>query len=98
MLRHASGTVSSVHMDMIDRDYSRRSRWIGEHGTIDWSWGSDVVRGSEVLWRHENFDLNETYVAALRDFVAAVQEGRPPRATASDGLRVLEICEAVAAA
>jgi predicted dehydrogenase len=95
LLRHEGGTLSSVHMDMLDLSYNRRSRWVGSEGTIAWEWDGDVVCGTETLWRRDGFDANETYAAALGDFLAAAAAGTQPRATGHDGLRVLELCEAV---
>src|SRR4051794_27049015 len=95
LLRHENGAVSSVHMDMLDRTYNRRSRWVGADGTITWEWKGDVVCGDETLWHGDGFDLGETYEAALRDFLSAAAAGTAPRATGLDGLRVLEICETV---
>jgi predicted dehydrogenase len=95
LLRHESGTLSSVHMDMVDRAYNRRSRWVGAEATIAWEWGADVTCGAETLWRSDGFDPSRTYETALRDFLAAIAKGAPPRAKGADGLRVLELCEAV---
>jgi predicted dehydrogenase len=96
--RHAGGTVSSVHMDFLDRSYNRRSRWIGEHGTIAWEWGGPVrlLPAGETLRQEGAPALGPTYAAALQDFVGAVETGTPPRCTGRDGLRTVELCEAVA--
>lgn len=96
LLRHTGGAVSSVHMDLLDREYNRRSRWVGEEGTISWEWGRAVTAepGARVLWVDPSFDLAETYRAALADFVQAVADGRPPRCDGREGLRVLALCEA----
>jgi predicted dehydrogenase len=97
--RHEGGAISSVHTDLVDRSYNRRTRWVGETGTITWSW-RDPVRllpdGTE-LWADEDFALSQTYAAALADFVRAVETGDPPRVTGRDALRLLEICDDVAA-
>jgi predicted dehydrogenase len=96
VLRHAGGAVSSVHMDFVDREYNRRSRWVGEKGTISWEWdrAATAEPGARALWVDPAFDLAETYRTALADFVAAIADERPPRCDGREGLRVLVLCEA----
>jgi predicted dehydrogenase len=91
--RHASGTLSSVHVDLLDRSYNRRSRWVGEAATVEWRWGEPAVLlpGGEELWSDPAFDLAETYRDALRDFLACVASGEKPRTDGLDGLRVLAL-------
>jgi predicted dehydrogenase len=97
--RHVGGAVSSVHMDLLDRSYNRRSRWVGEQGTIAWDWGGPVrlLPEEEILWAHTEGALDASYVAELRDFVDAVMTGGAPRCSGRDALRTLELCEALAA-
>lgn len=97
--RHVAGAISSIHMDLLDRNYNRRSRWVGESGTIDWEWGGPVrlVPEGEVLWMHEEGALEASYVSELRDFTGAVADGRAARCSGWDGLRTLELCEAAIA-
>jgi predicted dehydrogenase len=95
--RHESGAVSSVHMDLVDRSYNRRCRFVGEEGSLAWEWGGPVrllPDGGE-LWRDDGFDVGATYVAAVRDFLDAIRDGRPPRASGRDGFRVVELCARV---
>jgi predicted dehydrogenase len=98
--RHEGGAVTSIHMDFLDRAYNRRSRWVGEAGTITWDWGGPVriLPSGETIWDDRTYALEATYVEALRNFVSAAQTGTPPRCTGWDGLRVLELCEVVLAA
>jgi predicted dehydrogenase len=96
---HAGGTLSSIHMDYLDRSYNRRSRWLGELGTVAWEWGGPVrlIPDEQTLWE-DKLPLDETYVAALQDFVDAVQSGGTPRCSGWDGLGTLAVCEAVRSA
>lgn len=73
VLRHESGALGSVHMDLADRAYNRRARWVGDEATIEWSWGGPaLLRGDrdEVLWDDLGFDFGETYRAELEAFLA----------------------------
>ena len=80
ILRHESGMIGSVHLDMLDRRYNRRSRWVGSDGTIAWEWAEPVLLGEEALWAPDGFDIGETYLAALRDFLLAAAGEQLPRA------------------
>lgn len=94
-LRHENGAISSVHVDMLDRSYNRRSRWIGTEATIEWSWSQPALLrpAGEELWRPDGAALELTYRRALDDFLGAIRERRPARATGRDGLRVLRLIE-----
>ncbi len=94
--RHAGGAVGSIHMDFLDRSYNRRSRWIGENATIEWQWDAPVrlLPSGEVMW-DGSASLDATYEEALRDFFLATETGGAPRCSGRDGLRTLELCEAV---
>ena len=98
VLRHESGAMSSVHMDLVDTAYNRHCRWVGTEGTIEWSWGGPVLlhtRGGEiVLWTDSAFHLDVTYVDELRAFLAGEI---PPGDALDDARRVLEIAEDVRA-
>lgn len=91
VLRHASGAISSVHVDLVDRVHHRACRWVGSRGTIEWTGGpvTLAVDGRrETLWADAGYDLVWTYVAELETFLA----GRPfPGDAGSDALRVVEI-------
>lgn len=98
--RHISGTLTSVHMDFLDRAYNRRSRWVGELGTIEWIWGGPVLfiqhgGHQEILWHDPTFDCNDTYVRELRDFFNSIETGRQPRTTGWEAKRVLEVALAI---
>jgi predicted dehydrogenase len=96
--RHESGALSSVHADFLDRSYNRACRWAGEEGTLAWRWdrGVELLPAGETLWSDPGFDFDETYRRALADFLESARIGGRPRADGHDGLRVLELCEAVA--
>jgi predicted dehydrogenase len=100
--RHERGALTSVHMDFVDRVYNRRSRWVGEQGSIEWQWGSPVMLlrpGDlrETLWDDPAFDFNETYVREIVDFLEAAISGGAPRTTGRDAQRVLETALSVRA-
>lgn len=94
--RHISGALTSIHMDFLDRAYSRRSRWVGETGTIEWIWGGALRLiqsggNQEILWHDPTFDCNDTYVKELLDFFDCIKTRKQPRTNGWEAKRVLEI-------
>jgi predicted dehydrogenase len=92
VLRHTSGALSSVHMDLVDRAHGRRSRWIGTSGTIVWSAGGSVTLTAdgelETIWSDPVYDLASTYLAELETFLT----GRSfPGNALGDASRAVEI-------
>ncbi len=96
ILRHASGALTSVHMDLLDRAYNRRSRWAGEEATIEWTWQGPVrlLHGDrvETLWEDPAFDLGQTYVSELQAFLRSES---PPGDALANARRALGIAAAV---
>jgi predicted dehydrogenase len=96
VLRHKAGAVSSVHMDLLDHAYNRRSRWVGTTGTIEWAWGGPVrlVSGAneEIVWYDDGFDLARTYVDEVEAFLTGED---PPGDQLDDAVLALELVEAV---
>jgi predicted dehydrogenase len=93
--RHASGALTSIHMDFLDRAHNRRSRWVGERATIDWDWRGPVqllLPGGrrEVLWENPVFDDDETYLRELSDFLSASSSGHAPRTSGWEALATLK--------
>ena len=100
LCRHESGTISSVHVDFLDRTYNRRARFVGSEGTITWEWGQPVRLltpdgDATTIWSDPDFDLNHTYLEEWLDFAGAIAEGGAPRTPGREGLRVLEIAESI---
>lgn len=99
VVRHASGCVGSVHMDLLDQSFHRRSRWVGERGSIEWSWGGPVrlltAAAESVLWEDADFDLDDTYRRELDDFLESYRTGAAPRGTGSDARKALEVAATV---
>jgi predicted dehydrogenase len=95
---HAGGNVSSIHLDFLDRAYQRRSRWVGESGSIEWTWGQPVYlslpgREAHTLWQDSHFSLEQTYRAELLDFVESIRNASPPAVDGWEALRALAVVE-----
>ena len=100
--QHTSGAISSIHMDFLDRSYNRRSRWVGTSGTLDWVWNGPLrllrpQNQEEQLWHDPYFDLNQTYIDEVDDFITSIRCNSSPFTSGHEGKRVLEIAQQIKA-
>lgn len=99
VVRHAAGALAVVELNFHEPAYRRGFLLIGSDATASWAWGEGrvVVRdgagGERAIAVSE--DVGATYRAELRDFLDAVSEDRPPRATLADGTAALALAEAL---
>lgn len=104
LLRHDAGTLSSVHVNFIQRDYRRGCQIIGKCGTIDWDFQSHrvTVCDEEGQLRHnftepEGWEINRMYVDEMAHFLDCVQAGEPTMNPLRHGFAALEVAEAARA-
>ncbi len=98
LLRFASGAIGEVHLDYLQRSYSRTCQLIGEEGTLRW----DFTAGETLLFdaktgRWQSFpdppgwETNAMYVAELEHFLACLAYEAEPVQGLRAGRRALEI-------
>jgi predicted dehydrogenase len=94
-MTHSSGMVSEIHVDLLQRAYSRGCKVVGTEGTIVWEMreGIRVQRGGSAQWASTPIapDWNDMYRDEVAHFLACVEGRERPRVTGADGRRVLEI-------
>lgn len=80
MLEHASGAVSSVHLNFVQRNYRRCIQVIGSEGTIEWDFvAGEVVRYGpegrpvERIKQAADWQTNQMYIDELRHFLTCVE-------------------------
>jgi predicted dehydrogenase len=93
--------VGSVNLDFIRHDQSRRCVAIGEKGTLTWDAATGEValfeeggKAWETLFTNDN-GLEETYFLEWQNFLQAIKSGTKTLVSGEDGLRVIEIVEAI---
>ena len=93
--------IGTLNLDLIRHDHTRICTVIGEKGTLRWNGLTgevDLFEEGATSWKklysHKPMP-DETYKAELQDFVDSIEKKRIPFITGDDGLRVLEIIEAV---
>lgn len=77
LLRFESGAQADVHLDCIQREYSRGLKIAFERGTASWSWPQNVLRifevdkGERLIGPPEGYVANQMYVEEMRHFLKA---------------------------
>ncbi len=97
-LRLASGAIAELHMDYIQRAYSRSCRIIGGAGTIHWDYPAQRVRWFSVVsgrWRTvrnpPGWEPNEMYLDEMRHFINCLLGKEKPALDVFEASRVLEV-------
>lgn len=107
ILQHQLGggmAVASIHLDLFRRVPRRFLTLDGDAGSLELDFvramltlrpasGEPVVSGVP-----EGFNINDLYLAEIKDLLASGQAGRPPLASLADGLGTLRIAQAAAEA
>lgn len=96
-----AGILAEVHLDFIRRGYTRGITCIGTEGTLEWQLrngtsvtGPDGSR-TQLIGASEP---NTMYVLELQAFLEAVRSRSTPPVVAEDGIRALELIDAIRAA
>jgi len=95
--------LASLNMDFVRHDTTRTCLAIGESGSLRWNGltgAVEVLEGGTARWEDvfvRSPQIDETYIAEWRHFLACVREGATPSITGEDGLAALEIVEAARA-
>jgi len=98
LLEHASGILSRVHLNFLQRNYRRICEVICENGTLFWDFGTgEVVRFDEEGAPGQSFpappgyEINAMYVDEARHFLNAVVSREASCNPLAGGLAALEI-------
>ena len=98
LLRFADGAIGEVHLDYVQREYSRTCQIIGDEGTIRWDYGtgevrvySGATRGAEVFRNPPGWEPNSMYVDEMRHFVRCLAGEEKPALDVFEARRVLEV-------
>ncbi|HNS38202.1 MAG TPA: Gfo/Idh/MocA family oxidoreductase [Anaerolineaceae bacterium] len=101
-LRFASGALGSLHLNYVQRPAVHRLEIIGSAGTLQWDNADGSVRlyraaasQWEVFLAPECFERNVLFLDQTRHFIDVVQGQSTPRCTLDDGVRAMELVQAV---
>ena len=98
LLRFENGAIGEVHLDYVQRVYSRTCQIIGEQGTIHWDYGAGQVRwysAREKDWRcfanPAGWNANTMYLDEMRHFVDCLARRAAAAQDLLEAARVLRI-------
>jgi predicted dehydrogenase len=97
LIVHETGTVSSVHLNFIQRDYRRCCQIIGERGTIYWDFERPAVEirssytDSRTYELPAPWDVNQMYIDELRYLLDHVATKTPTFCDLEAGRRALNL-------
>jgi len=93
--------IGAVSLDFIRYDPKRMCIAIGQKGTLRWDGLTGVVDFFEAgqkdwreLYKHPH-ERDDSYRTQLGSFIECVRENKTPLVTSTDGLKVLQIIEAI---
>ena len=102
LLRYADGTRADVHLDFIQRSYSRYCSLVGSEGKLQWELLSNKVQilrpGKDAEIFVFKTEINDMYVAELAHFIECARSGVPPRFSLDDAILTLRIALAARSA
>lgn len=98
LLKFGSGAIAEVHLDYVQRAYSRSCQIIGEEGTIQWDFSQGQVKlysaesGKWQRFRQKpDYDINDMYIEEIKHFLQCVSDKTRPMQNISSAKKVLEI-------
>ena len=98
LLDHESGALGSLHLNFVQRNYSRGCEMIGALGTIRWDFATPAVSVygedgalSETIALPADYDLNAMYLDEAEHFLGCVRSRSAPCNPIESGLAALEI-------
>jgi predicted dehydrogenase len=96
LLHFASGARATVHLDFIQRGYSRSCKVVGELGTAVWDFTAKEVRVLQAqtnTWQGfpYSFEPNDMYMAEIEHFLKCIARGERPLVDVSQAAAVLKL-------
>lgn len=96
LLARSGGPIASVRIDYVSRRPVRRYVLVGDRGTATWDMGAQKLFISDADGEHllpqtaASFDVSLTYLAAMKELLAAIAEGRATTQPLEEGMRALK--------
>lgn len=89
-LEFENGVIGNIHLDMINRNYTRKCELVGELGTIAWDYRTKIVA---IYPKNEFHEAGNTdpYLEEMKHFLSCIEGKEKPIVDGYTGKRVLEI-------
>lgn len=104
LLRFVGGTIGQIHVDYLQRAYSRTCQLIGEEGTIRWDYDAGEVRwysagtnAWDVIANPPGWQANQMYADEIQHVLRCLAGSEQPAVNIEEGTRVLGLALAAKA-
>ncbi|HAT2712714.1 TPA: Gfo/Idh/MocA family oxidoreductase [Aeromonas hydrophila] len=102
ILSSTTGTITSVHLDFLQRKAHRKCRVIGSEGTLEWDLIQNSVslssaKGVEIIYCEPDWDKNEIYLIMMTDFVNLIQGTTSHCVSIEDATQTVALIEKIKA-
>ena len=91
--------VVSVHLDIFGRPHEKSIQIYGDNGSISWSEEKKSVQvvdtSANIMVEEFNHDRNFMFERVAEEFLSMIQKASRPSCTIDDGIKVLEVVEAI---
>jgi predicted dehydrogenase len=98
IIEHASGVLSQITLDFVQRPYRRWLQVVGSEGTLEWEFLSNEVRrfttkgpAWEKAFSAPGYDAGDTYVDELRHLARVVRREEAPVVDLAHAMHVLAV-------
>ena len=96
IIKFENGIVANLHLDFLQRSYSRSCKIIGQEGTIVWDYPDMSVKvylSKSKKWRSSSIQdkPDEMYIREMKHFLECVRGKRAPLVGAEEGKKTLEV-------
>lgn len=99
LLRFAGGAFGEVHLDYVQRAYTRACHVVGDEGTLDWKFGEggavDLYTAKDKRWERlpgpDGWEANTMYVDEMRHLLACLAGVETPEQDLAAGRDVLAL-------
>ena len=102
LMKQVAGFSVAIHMDYVQRTYSRTCKVIGEEGTILWDLSQSSVRlysakenGWQTFSEPQGYSINQMYLDEMEHFLRCVRGEEEPCLGLREAGKVLEIALAI---
>jgi predicted dehydrogenase len=97
LLKFKNGSIGTIHLDFVRRDYSRGCEIICRNGTVQWSYEDNTVRLYRAadkkwqVWNNVVNDSNDMYILEMKHFIECLTTHKQPLVTGKEGFETLKI-------
>lgn len=96
LLRFTSGTQADIHMDFIQRSYTRSCKLAGERGSLIWDYSGNQVRvylADQGEWQSlpYSFETNQMYMHEIEHFLSCITDRKEVLVNLKQGRQTLAV-------